>query len=52
MWYQIGENALKLNKFLISKYAFEESLKIDSTFWPSLDNLVVLYYAIGDYSCK
>jgi hypothetical protein len=52
MWHQIGENALKLNKFLISKYAFEQSLKIDSTYWPSLDNLIVLYYSIGDYSCK
>jgi calcineurin-binding protein cabin-1 len=52
IWYQIGETALKLNKFSVSKYGFEQSLKLDATHWPSFDNLVVIYYALGDYSCQ
>jgi hypothetical protein len=51
VWYEIGENALKLNKFMIARYAFEESLNLNSSHWASLDNLIILLYGLGNYSC-
>jgi hypothetical protein len=50
LWYDIGENALKLNKFMIARYAFEKCLSIDANDWYSLDNLIVILYALGNYS--
>ena len=35
---------------MIAKLAFEQSLKIDSTYWPSLDHFIILVYALGNYS--
>ncbi len=52
IWYEMGENALKLNKFIIARYAFEESININSSHWASLDNLIILLYGIGNYSCN
>jgi tetratricopeptide (TPR) repeat protein len=50
VWYEIGENALHLNKHMIARYAFEQTLSIDPGDWFSLDNLVVILYALGNYS--
>ena len=50
MWYEIGENALRLNKYLIARNAFENCLSIDSSDWFSLDNLIVILFALGNYS--
>ena len=50
IWFDIGENAFKLKRFLISRYAYEESLRINSEFWPAIDNLVVLLFGLGNYA--
>ena len=50
MWFQIGSDSLKLHKYLVGKWAFEESLRLCCDYWPSLDALVVLLFAIGDYA--
>ena len=44
--------SLKSKRYLTGKYAFEQALVIDSKHWPSLNNLIILLYAIGDYSCN
>jgi hypothetical protein len=44
--------SLKLNRYSIAKLAFEESLRLDSSYWPSLDNFIVLVFAQGNYSRK
>lgn len=48
----MGLYAFKLNKFLITKYAYEEAIKLDCNHWPSLDNLIVLSYSMNDFSCN
>lgn len=50
IWYEIGDNALKLNRYIIAKLAFEQSLRIDSSYWPSLDSFIILLYALGNYA--
>jgi tetratricopeptide (TPR) repeat protein len=50
IWYEIGQNALNLNKYMIARYAFEHTLSIDPNDWYSLDNLIVILYALGNYS--
>ena len=50
LWFEIGLSSLKQDNYLIAKLAFEQSLKIDSTYWPSLDHFIILVYALGNYS--
>jgi len=49
LWYDMGENAIRLKRFQIARLAFEKSLNIDANYWPSLNNLVILLYALGNY---
>jgi hypothetical protein len=39
-----------LNRYIIAKLAFEQSLRIDSSYWPSLDSFIILLYALGNYA--
>ena len=50
LWYEIGENAFNLEKYLISRWAYEESLRLSPSNWPCLDKLVVLLFSLGHYS--
>ncbi|CAF0846266.1 unnamed protein product [Brachionus calyciflorus] len=50
LWYEIGCISLKIGKLIISKLAFEECLDLNQEHWPSLDNLIILLFAVGNYS--
>ncbi len=50
IWFEIGESAFKLNRFLIARYAYEESLRLNKEYWPAMDNLIVLLYGLGNYA--
>jgi hypothetical protein len=50
LWYDIGMSALKMKRFLIARWSFEESLRINSSHWPSIDNIIILLYSQSNYS--
>lgn len=52
LWFEIGQTSLQLDRFLIAKLAFEQSLRLDPAYWPSLDNFIVLVYALGNHTRK
>jgi tetratricopeptide (TPR) repeat protein len=52
LWYEMAQCAFELGNFIIAKLAFEQSLQINPSYWPSLDALIVLLYAIGNYDCN
>ena len=52
LWYEIGYMSQNSKRFLVAKYAFKQALVINSKHWPSLNNLIILLYAIGDYTRK
>ena len=50
IWFEIAENAFKLDRFLIARYAYEESLRLNEEYWPAIDNLIVLLFGLGNYA--
>ncbi|KAK2703789.1 hypothetical protein QYM36_017848 [Artemia franciscana] len=51
-WYKLGKLALKLRDFQLARKAFEEGFTATPSFWPCLDQLITLLFAIFDYvSC-
>lgn len=49
LWYCIGTTAMQIHDLHLAASAFEEGLKCSPNHWPSIDNLVTIYYALGDY---
>ena len=49
LWFDMGDSAMKLGKYMIARHAFEECFRLNSTYWECLDNLIVLLYSLGSY---
>ncbi|KAJ7309748.1 hypothetical protein JRQ81_007813 [Phrynocephalus forsythii] len=50
LWYKIGRAALQLTRLPLARHAFEEGLTCNPDHWPCLDNLIVVLYALSDYT--
>ncbi|XP_060641249.2 calcineurin-binding protein cabin-1 isoform X1 [Anolis sagrei] len=49
LWHRIGRLALRLIRLPLARHAFEEGLQCNADHWPSLDALLTVLYALGDY---
>ena len=51
-WYNIANVYIKKVNYQLACESLKECLNIDPSFWPSIDTLICLLYALGDYlSC-
>ncbi|RZF47864.1 hypothetical protein LSTR_LSTR015980, partial [Laodelphax striatellus] len=52
LWYRIGQTAIKIPNLNLAAYALQEALQCNENHWPSLDTLITVLYASGNYmSC-
>lgn len=49
LWYRLGLTAMKLLDFDLAKYAFYEALKLNSSHWGCIENLITVSYVLNDY---
>nr|XP_016852557.1 PREDICTED: calcineurin-binding protein cabin-1 isoform X2 [Anolis carolinensis] len=49
LWHRIGRLALRMIRLPLARHAFEEGLQCNADHWPSLDALLTVLYALGDY---
>lgn len=51
-WYNIANVAIKKVNYTLACDSLKECININPSFWPSIDTLICLLYALGDYlSC-
>ncbi|XP_014662730.1 PREDICTED: calcineurin-binding protein cabin-1-like [Priapulus caudatus] len=50
LWFDTGQVALKLHDYTVARVTFEEGLQRNSSFWPCLENLILVLYALGDFT--
>ncbi|XP_075228430.1 calcineurin-binding protein cabin-1-like isoform X2 [Lycorma delicatula] len=49
LWYRIGRAAIKIPNLNLASYAFQEALRCNPNHWPSLDTLITVLYASGNF---
>ncbi|XP_064599840.1 calcineurin-binding protein cabin-1-like [Liolophura sinensis] len=49
VWYKIGTLALKLCKYSLARFSFEQGLQCNPRHWPCLDNVITVLYVLNDY---
>ncbi|RNA38531.1 calcineurin-binding cabin-1 [Brachionus plicatilis] len=50
LWYEIGCLSLKIGRLIVAKVSFEECLNINPHHWPSLDQLIVILFSLGNFT--
>ncbi|XP_065182437.1 calcineurin-binding protein cabin-1-like isoform X1 [Sycon ciliatum] len=52
LWYHMGRSALAQQRLALARHAFEVALSLHADYWPCVDSLCSVLFAIGDYhSC-
>lgn len=50
MWCQLGSMGSQLGNLLLARKALEQALTCHQSYWPAIESLCTVLYALGDYS--
>lgn len=50
VWYQLSSMGSLLGNLLLARKALEQALCCQPNYWPALESLCTVLYALGDYS--
>ncbi|CAH0474473.1 unnamed protein product [Peronospora belbahrii] len=48
VWYQMARTAIETGKLWLARRLLEEGMKVDATYWPLVDLLVLVLHQVGD----
>ena len=52
VWCQLASMASQLGNLLLTRKSLEQALTCHSSYWPAIEGLCTVLYALGDFLCK